>query len=63
MLDELADALELGEGSAGPDDHRDADPGQVLSALNPTRSLGGAGTRVPVTTSADEDARGHTRRP
>jgi hypothetical protein len=41
VLNELADALARlsGEGGAGPDDGRDADPGQVLGALEPVGIL------------------------
>jgi len=39
VLDELTDALEPGEGGAGPDDHGDADPGQVLGAFQPVGVL------------------------
>jgi hypothetical protein len=39
VMDELTDALEPGEGGAGPYDHGDADPGQVLGALEPVGVL------------------------
>src|SRR5580704_8406724 len=39
VLEQLANALESGERGAGPDDHGDADPGQVLGPLQPVRIL------------------------
>ena len=33
--DQLADALITGERRAGPDDHRDPDPGQILGPSRP----------------------------
>jgi hypothetical protein len=39
VLEQLANALESGERGAGPDDHGNTDPGQVLGPLQPVRIL------------------------
>ena len=50
VRNQLADALIPGEGRAGPDDHRDPDPGQVLGSLQAVGvTLAGGPPRQPET--------------